>query len=267
MSVPAATALALWGAAAGGAPADDVITALQWHGVTAGVRRDGTVTSGPAAGLPGPGEAPVGTAALLPLLRPEAPFLVLPREGDVRGLPARPTALTVAALTARAAVVLPGAGLTVVPVDGVWRVYEGAGTVEHLDQVAVREHLDDAVVEATRIFTSADLGRQAGADRGRVAALVHELTVEVPPGTPARATALLDRAVHLEAILTVASGDRSAAVTAREWETVDRALAPLSDAARRARQLAVQLTVRHLRPVSAAGSSRPERLSPRPRPR
>lgn len=257
MSVPAATALALWGAAAAaGAPADDVITALQWHGVTAGVRRDGTVTSGPGAALPGPGDAPMGTAALLPLLRPEAPFLVLPREGDVRGLPPRPAALTAAALSARAAVVLPAAGLTVVPVDGVWRVYDGAGTVDHLDHVAVREQLDDAVVAATRIFTAADLGRQAGADRRRVATLVDDLTVEVPPGTPARAAALLDRAVQLEAILAVASGDRSAAVTAREWETVDRALAPLADAARRARQVAVQLTVRHLLPIPAADRRR-----------
>lgn len=257
MSVPAATALALWGAAAAaGAPADDVITALQGHGVTAGVRRDGTVTSGPGAALPGPGEAPVGTAALLPLLRSEAPFLVLPREGDVRGLPPRPAALTAAALSTGAAVVLPVAGLTVVPVDGVWRVYDGAGILEHLDHVAVREQLDDAVVAATRIFTAADLGRQAADDRRRVADLVDELTVGAPPGTPTRATALLDRAAALEAILAVASGDRSAAVTAREWETVDRALVPLADAARRARQVAVQLTVRRLLPVPPADRRR-----------
>jgi len=261
VSVPAATALTLWGAAhAGGAAADDVLAAVAGFGISAGVRRDGPAPEdSPAAALPGPGEAPVGAAMLLPLLRSDAPVLVLPRDGDVRGLPATGgagSALVVASLRAGAAVVLPHAAVTVVPMDGQWRVFAGSGTPDLVDPVVAREGLDHAVVRATEVFAGAELGTDTAAARAEVAAEIVARTVVPPPGTPARATALLDRCAQLEAILSVTARHRTAAVTVFQLDQVDEALLPLIDASRQARRAATAMTVHALLNRRLAGDSR-----------
>lgn len=260
----AATALALWGAAhAAGAPADDVLGAIGGFGVTAGARRAGPVAAGsPAAEIPGPGDPPVGAAALLPVLRSSVPVLVLPREGDVRGLPVpsqtswQVSAAVTAAIRAGAAVVLPEADVTIVPVDRQWRVFAGAGAPDVPDLAVARDELDGAVERAARVFAGADLGRDAADARRAVSLQSEALTVVPPPGTPPRAIALLDRCVQLEAILTVSQGQRTAAVNLYQLHLADGALRTLADVARQARRAAVAMAVRALTNSRMAGDSR-----------
>lgn len=256
----AATALTLWGAAhAAGAAADDVLAGISGHGITPGVRRAGQFPNGsPAADVPGPGEPAAGPSALLPILRSDSPVLVLPRDGDVRGLPATGAGspLTIAAVAAGAAVLLPGAGVTVVPVDGQWRLYPGTGTPEAPDPVATREELDAAVLRAAAIFAEAELGRDTAQARRSVAAAVQQLTVPLPPGIPARAAALLDRCVYLEAVLAAVERYDTAAASMFEFDQVADALTPLDDAARHARLAAVGMAVRSLVGSRTAGGPR-----------
>lgn len=256
-SVSAATALALWGAAhAGGAAADDVLAALSGCRITAGVRLGGTVPEdSPAATLPGPGEPAAGPAALLPMLRLDTPVLVLPRAGDVRGLPAAGagSALTTAAVAVGAAVLLPGADVTVVPIDGQWRLYHGVGVSDEPDPVAAREELDAAVLRATAAFAQNDLGRDTAAARNSVAATVSQLTVPPPPGTPPRAAALLHRCIQLEAVLAAVAAHDTAAASVFELGRVADALMPLTNAARHARRAAVAMAVRELVGSRTAG--------------
>ncbi|MDQ6657112.1 MAG: hypothetical protein M3Z00_02555 [Actinomycetota bacterium] len=264
LSTAAATALALWGAAhSGGAAADDVLGAISGYGVTAGVRRDGPVPQGsPAAALPGPGEAPVGPAALLPVLRSSVPVLVLPRQGDVRGLPVAGESgspvppVVAAALRAGAAVVLPEAELTIVPVDTQWRVFTGAGTPAVVDPGVAREELDAAVGRVTRLFVGADLGREAADARQAVSVQVAARTVVPPPGTPGRAVSLLDRCVQLEAILAVSDPERTAAVNSYQLNLAAGAHRTLLEVAGQARRAAVAMAVRALLGSKMAGKSR-----------
>ncbi|MGI8417229.1 MAG: hypothetical protein ACR2P2_13710 [Nakamurella sp.] len=264
LSTAAATALALWAAAhTGGASADDVLGAISGYGVTAGVRRDGPVPDdSPAVSIPGPGEAPVGPAGLLPVLRTSVPVLLLPREGDVRGLPVPaengdPVAPVVAAaLRAGAAVVLPEARLTVGSGDRQGRVFAGAGTPEVPDLAVAREELDRAVDHVTTLFVGAELGRDAADARRAVSAQVDALTVVPPPGTPARVVALLDRCVQLEAILTVGDGQRTAAVNVYQLNLADGALRTLLGVAGQARRAAVATAVYALLDDRMAGESR-----------
>lgn len=196
------------------------------------------------AALPGSGTASGSTAVLLPLLRDQRPELVLPRAGDLRGLPVDQPVLREAALSAGAAVVLPDRGVTIVAVDEQWRVWPGAATQPPLDAPAVRDELDEAVGRAALMFARHELGIDALDARRSVLDHQERLTFALPPGTPSRAAALLERAVTLEAILAVAGRDRSAAVTAVEGARVDAALAPLAAVAADARKVAVQLAVR-----------------------
>jgi len=261
--VSAATALTLWGAAhaahAAGAAADDVLTGISGHGITASVRRAGQFPNGSlAADVPGPGEPAAGPSALLPILRSDSPVLVLPRDGDVRGLPATGAGspLTIAAVAAGAAVLLPGADVTVVPVDGQWRLYPGIGTPEVPDPVGAREELDAAVLRATAAFARADLGRDTARARHCVTAGVQRLTVPLPPGIPARAAALLDRCVYLEAVLAAVARYDTAAVSVFEFGQVADAVTPLAEAARHARLAAVWMAVQSLVGSRTAGGPR-----------
>lgn len=204
--------------------------------------------------LPGSGAASGSTALLLPLLRDQHPELVLPAAGDLRGLPVGRQALRDAALISGAAVVLPARDVTIVAVDEQWRIWPGSATQPPLDAPAVREELDAAVSRAALLFARHELGIEALDARRAVLEHQDRLTFALPPGTPSRAAALLERAVTLEAILAVAGRDRSAAVTAVEGARVDAALAPLAAAARDARKVAVQLAVREF---SQTGGHRP----------
>ncbi|WP_029135930.1 hypothetical protein [Nakamurella lactea] len=248
MSVPAASALALWGAAyTAGTAADDVLTAISGFGLTAGVRRDGPAPDGSsAASIPGPGEAPAGPAALLPLLRSGAPSLVLPRPGDVRGLPVPAGPATASALRAGAAVVLFEVGVTIVPIDGLWRIFAATGRPVNHELLPAREELDAAVRRATELFVTAELGVQAAAARQQVSDFVHQHSMPLPPGMPARAVALLDRCIQLEALLAVIGAHRTAAVNGHQLDQVAAVLGPLGDAARNGRAAAVNLAIAEL---------------------
>lgn len=264
MSVPAATALALWAAAhTAGASADELLAAIAGFGVTSGVRRANPAPSDPAAGtaavptpavrtaavrtpadaLPGPGEAPAGAAALLPLLRSARPSLVLPREGDVRGLPVPGGQPAAAAVRAGAAVVFFDAAVTIVPIDGSWRVFTAAGRPVTYDLLVAREELDAAVERATQVFVRSDLGIPTTRARQEIAEFIDGNSVRLPPGTPVKSAALLDRCVQLEALLTVIATHRTAAINGYQLDQVDAALAPLADAARHGRAAAVELAV------------------------
>lgn len=264
----AATALTVWAAAyrAGVVPADAALDVATGFGLTAGVRR-GTADPAPAAGtalgaetpwqaagspapaltspllaeLPGPGEAAAGAAELLPLLRAGRPALLLPRPGDVRGVPAGPVGT--AALAAGAGVALPAVPATLLPGDGQWRVFTGVGNLPVPDPVTARELLADAVHQATAVLTSADLGRDAATARREVFALQQQRAVPLPPAAAQRGVELLHRCGLVEAIVLVAADHGTSAVNLHQLRTADAALAPLADAARQAKLAAVDLIV------------------------
>lgn len=258
VSITAASALCLWGVS--GAPADEILTAWRQFGPRAGVRWMGSPQPDSAdqalAALPGAGSASGSTTLLLPLLRGQQPELVLPRPGDVRGLPLAGSELRAAALASGAAVCLPERDITIVPIDEQWRIWSGSATQPPLDGPAVREELDDAVTTAAMLFARHELGIEAADARQAVLEEQDRLTFPLPTGMPSRAAALLERAVRLEAILAVAGRDRSAAVTAVEGARVDAALAPLAQAARHARRTAVELAVREFSRTNATPPSR-----------
>ena len=159
-AVRAATTLALWAAAwQGGASPDDVLTAIDGADHRAGVRA-ATDEVAIMTGLPGPGSPTAGSAALLPLLRGAGePQLLLPYPGDLRGLPTSGD-LTITALDAGAAVTLTDAALTVVPVNGHWRVFANA-TRHSADGLAeAHDRLDHEVARATRDLAALDVARQ-----------------------------------------------------------------------------------------------------------
>lgn len=262
----AATALTVWAAAyrAGAASADAVLSIARGFGLTAGVRRGATEPSTPApaghenhwqttassapvqarellAELPGPGEAAAGAAELLPLLRAGRPALLLPRPGDVRGLPTGPAG--VAAVTAGAAVALPAVAATLIPGDGQWRVFPGSGTVPVPDAAAAREQLAAAVDRATALLTGAELGRDAAGARRDVAALQQQRAVPLPPGAAQRGADLLHRCCLVEAVVLTAASHGTGAVNLHQLRSADAALVPLAGAARDARLAAAELIV------------------------
>ncbi len=243
--VRAATVLALWGAAyrAGLAAPDTVLEHLSGAGRSAGVRAADT-PSAQRAGLPGPGEASTGSMALLELLRRGGrPRLLLPIAGDVRGFPPGSPAL-VPALDAGAAVVLPLNHIAVVPADGHWRVFElPAGGLPALPTLFDAERdLDAAITAATGQLSRMNVARGANGARERIAELMQSGAVTVPTGTSKahrHGSMLLAKVVSLEALLGVAAGHQTAAVSRYELASVDDALRPLADAVRAGRLAAV----------------------------
>lgn len=252
-TVRAATTLALWAAAwQGGASADDVLEAIDDPDHRAGARAaDAAVAE--ATALPGPGAASAGTAALLPLLRDGgAPELLLPRPGDLRGLPPGGPA-AVAGLDSGAAVRLPGSGLLFIPGAGQWRVFDGpighgssAGGSAPLDIPVAHDVLDEAMTRATRVLTALDVARGSDQAREQVRRIMLREAVHTPPGTPSAASSLLATAISLGALLAVATRQETAAVTSGQVARVDDALRPLVDAVAQARRAAVATAVRAL---------------------
>lgn len=248
----AATTLALWSAAcASGEPAERTWEVLAATGVRSGARAASDAAAA-RCGLPGPGEATAPLIELVPVLRRGGPAgLLLPVPGDVRGLPAGGD-VGGPALAAGAAVVLPAVGVALVPVGSQWQAYECGPGHPALALPEARMLLDEAVRGATIALTNADVASSHGRPHDAVSALVLAEQVETPPGVPAAAADLLTRSITLHALLAVAAGHRTAAVTQHELATVDRALAPLQSAAREARRTAVALAVAALHPQPAA---------------
>ncbi len=252
----AATTLALWGAAwQGGAPADDVLSAIDDAGHRAGVRA-ATSDIADTTGLPGPGWPSAGSSALLPVLREGgAAELLLPYPGDMRGLPLGGE-LTVAALDAGALVVLPTADIALVPSDGQWRAYRCTNRHPALGLAEAHEMLDAAVGRATRSLTALDVARGSDTAREQVRRVMLDEAISCPPGTPAAASALLATSISLHALLAVASSQDTAAVTSYEMAAVDDVLRPLAIAIRESRRAAVAAAIRVLAvPRAGAGHS------------
>jgi hypothetical protein len=203
---------------------------------------------------------------LLGLLRRGGPpALLLPVPGDLRGLPPGGD-IVLPALDAGAVVVLPDAGIGLVPVDGQWRAL-GCGPAHATLTVAEATRLvDDAVAEATRALATADLASSRGNPREAVRRAIIGMAVDTPAGTPAAASSLLAKATTLAALLAVAAGHQTAAVTGRQLATVDDALAPLRSAVREARRTAVAATVTALSAqlaTSPEGACDADRITPR----
>ncbi len=249
-SVRAATTLALWSAARyGGISPDSVLDALAGTG-RSGVRADDHATADRLT-LPGPGQATGSSADLLPLLLRDLPQLVLPRPGDLRGLPLG-GALTLAGLETGAVVVFPAVQAAVVPQAGHWRVYTSEATAPPADDPAVATQVvQEAVRDATRLADLAGLPDSGGPVRDRIRSVMIAEEVDCPPGTPRRATGLLARVIALQALLAVAAGPEhraagTAAATSRQIGLLDEALAPLDRAVVLARRSAVADAVRVL---------------------
>ena len=250
--VRAATVLALWGAAyrCGAASPDAVLEELASTGRSAGVRAADAGTAS-RAGLPGPGEASTGSVALLELLRRGGrPSLVLPVAGDVRGLPPMSPAL-LPALDAGAAVVLPDAGVAVVPSEGHWRVFpvlkEPAADVPVVPPEPPRlfdaeRDLDGAIRSATAQLSRLDVARGADGVRDKIAAAMRRAALNVPHGSSRahrHGSMLLAKVASLEALLQVAASHETAAVTRHQLASMDDALRPLAAAVRSGRLAAV----------------------------
>ncbi|SDP40124.1 hypothetical protein SAMN04515671_4061 [Nakamurella panacisegetis] len=245
-SVHAATTLALWAAArAGGRSTDDVLAAVDAAGHRVGVRA-ATATVADRTGLPGPGSPTAGSMALLPLMTSGGvPVLLLPTAGDLRGLPPKGD-ITVPALDSGAVVVFPELEVGVVPTDGQWRVHSCPGHHPALSLGEANAEIDGAMAEATRSLVTLDIARGSEQVRENVRRRMLDEAVDTPPGTPTAASALLAKVISLEALLAVAAGHETAAVTSRELAVVDDALRPLTTAVRAGRRAAVAEAARVL---------------------
>ena len=156
------------------------------------------------------------------------------------------------ALDAGAVVVFPELEIGIVPTDGQWRVHQCRGTSETLTLSEANGEIDGAMADATRTLVAVDIARGSEQVREQVRKRMLAEAVEIPPGTPSAASALLAKVISLDALLAVAAGHETAAVTSRELAVVDEALRPLATAVRAGRRAAVATAVRVLadEPVS-----------------
>jgi len=257
VSCPSAT-LVVWTSAwlHGAAAADDVLDALQiWaelHEVVAD--DDGTAT---ALDLPGPDEMPAAPAMLLAALRRTQAGdgrLVLPVPGDTRGLGGNGP-LNATAVRAGQAMVLPEAGLGIVPrlvADQVirWTVFDLPEIVppEHVPLGEAEHGLAGAMRQAAATLVDLDVARHRPNVRKEIEAVIaNQPRPGWPDGMPARSLRVLQRADEVAAILEVAAGDApGGAMSASATRAREEALRPLNDAVRRARCAAVEEAVRVL---------------------
>jgi hypothetical protein len=172
--------------------------------------------------------------------------LVLPVPGDVRGLPG-PAPFRTAALEAGEAVVGGALGLvpsimdhapSSAPADVVWQAV--AVDTAAADVVSVGEaqqELTEAIRETASALNSAAVGGHAGdvLEGLRDARRAGE-RLDLPPGFPPRAVALLAQAERLQAVLDLAGTDPLGGAVDRFGASArDAALRPLAAAVRRAR--------------------------------
>lgn len=240
--VRAATTLGVWAAARqAGADADSVLEAIAGVG---GRIRAATPTVAERTGLPGAGENLAGPMELLTLLRAGGrPSLLLPRAGDVRGLPVNGDVVS-PGLSQGAVVVLPALDLGLVQVDGHWRAHDcDAPFHPALPYDQARTELDEAVGAATAILTRAELDRDATGARSSIASLMIAERVDLPAGLPPRVGTLLATAISVDALLRVSSAHDPLAAGSGGLALLDTALRPLADAVREARRTAVDVAV------------------------
>lgn len=172
--------------------------------------------------------------------------LVLPVAGDVRGLPG-PAALRSAALEAGEAVC--GAGLAIVPTvidyapssapsTVLWQAFETESAPADFIGVADAQYeLTTAIREAASALSAADVAGWID----DIADALHDArhageSLNLPPGYPARAVALLAQAERLQAVLDLAAQDPTGGAIDRTGISArGDALRPLAHAVRRAR--------------------------------
>ncbi|AUS80588.1 hypothetical protein C1701_22140 [Actinoalloteichus sp. AHMU CJ021] len=257
MPSPSAT-MVIWTSAwlRGSAAADDVLDALNIWAEAHEVRAADDQTAA-TLDLPGPNDGPTGLAMLLAALRrcPETNArLVLPVAGDVRGL-GGPGPFSEAALLAGEAVVLPEAGIGLVPRPGPeglmrWSVHElPEMPPTPLHPIGEAEHgLAAAMRQAATALTELGVARKRPGVREEIAAaLANTPRPEWPEAMPQRALRVLERSAEVAAILDVASRDApGGALSASAARARDEALRPIFNAVRAARMTAVDDAARVL---------------------
>jgi hypothetical protein len=254
---PSAT-FAVWGSAwlHGVAAPDDVLDALavwaEMHEVVAD--DDGTAT---ALELPARDERAGQLAGLLAALRKAAATtarIVIPVPGDVRGLGGS-TKLAAEAVRVGQAVVLPEAGVAIVPenvADGVirWTVFDlpASAPGEHTPLSEADHNLSTAMREAAGTLASLDLTSNRPGVRHEIKERVAQSArARWPVGMPQKALRVLQRAAEVSAILEVAAeDDPGGALSSSAALRRSEALRPLGDAVRLARCAAVDEAVRVL---------------------
>jgi hypothetical protein len=174
---------------------------------------------------------------------------VLPVPGDVRGLPG-PAPFRAAALEAGESVHAPGLGIvphvteyapSSNPTAVVWHAYPAEAAVpDPLDLPEAQYELSTAIRECASALIAADV---AGAMDGIAEPLRDARRagdyVNLPPGFPSRAVALLSQADRLQAVLDLALADPVGGAVDRAGMTARAdALRPLATAVRRARMAA-----------------------------
>lgn len=190
------------------------------------------------AGLPGEG-APVTMAYAFGRLRSlgvSGLRLVLPRPGDVGGLPGPPPFNAAAVEHGEAVVTVGGSPLGLVPEGrGGWRVH--VVEPDERTPLSLRDadrDLTRATREAAELLVRLDVARWdpaaaevlTGRSRPRAAAL--------PQDAPAEAHQVLDRAMRLAVIVELAGRSEGAAVSTSEMAARTQVLRDLDAAARRA---------------------------------
>lgn len=230
--------LAAWTCAwlAGRTSSDDVIAAVT-----------GDDAPHQVVGLDGPDVVVPLSAVLIAWRRAAAPVrLVLPVPGDVRGVPG-PADFRAAALEAGEAVWGGGIGLVPEYVDFapssapptvVWHAHQvEPAAPDFLDVAEAQYELTTAIRESAGALHAADV---AGGRADVSAALAHARRagehLDLPPGFPPRAVALVAQAERLQAVLDLAADDpHGGAVDRMGMAARDSALRPLALAVRRAR--------------------------------
>jgi hypothetical protein len=200
-----------------------------------------------------PGEpAPVSLAFAFGRLRAlgaSGLLLALPAPGDPLGLPG-PTAFNESATAAGEAVLVPGAGLGLVPEIGrygppgdeavrvEWRCHE-VDPRPGFDAPSLAEaerQLAETLRAATEALAALDVARWRPEAAGALAAIRrHDPAEGLAPGYPARAVRVLAQAERLAAIVALAAEDPGAAASATAISARADQLRPLERATRRAR--------------------------------
>lgn len=170
--------------------------------------------------------------------------VVLPVPGDVRGLPSTP-GLPVAALNAGEAAV--GAQLAVVPVvtdyapssaptQVIWQAFAVVPASAEFESVVDAQYeLTTAIRDTATALAAADVSARAVPAALGDARRAGE-RLDLPPGHPPRAVALLAQAERMQAVLDLALADPSGGAVDRfAMSAREAALRPLAVAVRRAR--------------------------------
>lgn len=173
----------------------------------------------------------------------------LPAPGDVRGVPG-PADFRAAAVDAGEAVGVVGLGLVPEitdyapssnPTTVVWHAWvTEAPPPDPLDVADAQYDLTTAIRECASALVAADVaGAMEGAGEDLSLARRAGDHVNLPPGHPPRAVALLSQAERLQAVLDLALADpRGGAVDRAGMDARSAALRPLATAVRRARMTA-----------------------------